>query len=127
MRSVLMLCLIPALVGCSNDAIKADAELDGNWVETLSRTDTITFEKLDSSDSFNLNRGVEVLDGMSKPKYRSGTYLYTLGDGNISLKWLLSSNSAYEEYYFRLKGNRLRVGNFYDAPSGAILEFEKLE
>jgi len=127
MRRTLLLFSILPVLGCSNDAVTTENEIGGKWVEATSRTDTISFEMLDNSAIFNLYRGVEMLDGESKPKYRSGTYLYNLEDDKISLKWLLSSNSSFEEYYCRFNGNKLAVGNFYNAPYGEILEFDKIE
>jgi hypothetical protein len=127
MRRVWLLFSIVPLLGCSSDAIITENIIEGKWVEATTRTDTISFEIIDKSAMFTLSRGVEFQDGVSKPKYRSGTYLYNLDKDKISLKWLLSSNSEFEEYYFRINGKNLDVGNFYKATYGEILEFDRLQ
>jgi hypothetical protein len=99
----------------------------GRWVEVISRTDTISFEEIDNLEFLTLSRGEELLEGVSKPKYKSGPYEYTLREENISMRWLLSSNTNFNEYYFELDGNRLFIGNFYEATFGDILEFERIE
>jgi hypothetical protein len=43
------------------------------------------------------------------------------------MRWVLSSNTNFNEYYFEVDGNRLFIGNFYEATFGEILEFERME
>ena len=77
----------------------------------------------------NLNRGRELRDGnpYTLPKYGSGPYDYTLLNDKISLRWMLSSNSNFNDYGFEMSGNTLFIGNFYDSPSGDLLTFERLD
>ena len=122
----LTLCIL-LLAGCSSDALPTGEDLGGQWVEVTARLDTISFDRLETSEIFRLNRGVEVQDGVAIPKFRSGMYLYSVEPNAIALKWLLSSNSEFEEYYFSLRGGRMSVGNFYNAPYGDRLVFVKLD
>lgn len=115
---------------CLLSCTKADLPLNqppkGTWVELNSRSDTIRFQRIDDLEFFTLTLGIEGANGIGLPKYGSGMYLYTLGADYISMRWLLSSYSEFKTFYFRRSGNRIHIGNFYDAPYGEILKFEKL-
>jgi hypothetical protein len=43
------------------------------------------------------------------------------------MRWLLSSNTDFKDYLFKMQGHSLFSGNFYEATFGEILEFEKIE
>tara|TARA_R110000823_G_scaffold255888_1_gene377871 strand:- start:90 stop:320 length:231 start_codon:yes stop_codon:yes gene_type:complete len=75
----------------------------------------------------NLNRGKEIRNENLVPKLKSGTYVYKIIEENISLRWILSSNSNFNDYYFKISGNKLNIGNFYGSTSGETLSFEKLD
>ena len=70
--------------------------LEGTWIETAIRTDTIVFTTNSISGSLMLNRGIA--------KTGSGPYAYEISNDSIKLKWLLS-NSVYSDrrnYFFKL-------------------------
>ena len=94
---------------CSKDDTKSQtsASLIGKWVETETRMDTLFFESIDDVDFMNLNRGKELRNGNLLPKPHSGTYIYKLLEEKISLNWVLSSNSNFNDYYFEVIDNRL--------------------
>jgi hypothetical protein len=118
------------LSGCANDQINMTYPpgVEETWVEVNTKTDTLTFGSLGGeSPIMNLRRGRELRNGHVLPKAHSGLYEYTLlPDDRISIRWMLSSNSAYNEYYFKRSGRMLTIGNFYESPSGAIVTFERL-
>ncbi len=124
-----LLIFVLAYLGCSKDDanIVPSSELKGKWVETETRKDTLSFESLDNLEIMNLNRGKEISDGNLLPKPGSGPYKYKLSEEKISLNWVLSSNSSFTDYYFKIIGNHLNIGNFYGSASGEILTFEKLD
>ena len=128
MKHVLILCVLTFL-GCSKDGkdVVASSDLKGKWIETETRMDTLSFESLDNQDIMNLNRGKEIRDGNMLPKSGSGPYKYNLLEEKISLNWVLSSDSSFKDYYFKIIDNRLNIGNFYGSKSGETLIFEKLE
>jgi hypothetical protein len=114
---------------CSKDDTKSQTStsLKGKWVETETRMDTLFFESIDDLDFMNLNRGKELRNGNLLPKPHSGPYIYKLLEEKISLNWVLSSNSDFNDYYFKVIDNRLNIGNFYDSTSGETLTFERLD
>ena len=114
---------------CSKDDTKSlnSTNLKGKWIETETRLDTLSFESLDDLEIMNLNRGKELSNGNFMPKPKSGPYTYILLEEKISLNWVLSSNSSFNDYYFKVIDNRLNIGNFYESTSGEILTIEKLE
>lgn len=103
------------------------ADLKGKWIDTETRLDTLVFEPIETSEIFNLKRGKEILNGHLLPKSGSGPYYYNLDKDKISLRWMLSSNSNYEDYYIEIIENKMNIGNFYGSTSGDTLAFEKLE
>ena len=126
MRYGLILFLLVSLA-CSKD--NADdlnsSDPKGKWIETEIGMDTLFFESLDTMEIMNLNRGTETRDGL--PQYKSGPYLYKLVEKGISLKWMLSSDSNFNDYYFEMNGNSLKIGNFYGSTLGDFLTFERLD
>jgi len=128
MRYALWFCAL-IFLSCSKDDTETpiSAELKGKWIETETRKDTLFFESLDDLDIMNLNRGMELKDGNMLPKPKSGPYKYKLLEEKISLNWVLSSNSEFNDYYFQIIDNQLNIGNFYGSPLGETLTFEKLD
>tara|TARA_R110002072_G_scaffold299044_1_gene473873 strand:+ start:899 stop:1306 length:408 start_codon:yes stop_codon:yes gene_type:complete len=110
-----------------NSNLENSNDLIGKWTETQSRMDTLSFESLDNLAIMNLNRGKEIRNENLVPKLKSGTYVYKIIEENISLRWILSSNSNFNDYYFKISGNKLNIGNFYGSTSGETLSFEKLD
>lgn len=107
----------------------------GTWVESISGTDTIVFspEYDGQFPVFNLNRKFRITDGYTLPGYFSGPYWYILRENSISINWFLSSNSAFNRYYFKLmpEGNQLKIASFFSDPpeplSGDTLTFTKIK
>ena len=113
-------------LGCTKNRDNYDVTLEGNWVEATSRLDTLEFYTIDDSDFFELKRGFEMRNGSRLPKYGAGLYTYQVSVSDIHLKSLLSSNSEFLVYPFKLKSKTLQIGDFYNASSGKILTFKKL-
>lgn len=120
--------LLLIIFSCSkNDKQTEDLpELSEKWIEVETRTDTLSFALLGGKEVMFLNRGKEIRNGNMLPKSNSGHYQYWLEDEKISLYWMLSSNSNFNDYYFKIVGNRLNIGNFYSSTSDDILTFERL-
>ncbi len=105
-------------LGCAGET--PEMILRGNWVEVKKTTDTLSFITLFNDQEFAVLKRAEL--------YRSGPYHYeVLPDNKISMHWSLASTITPDEYYFKIKGNELTIGNFYDSPSGAILTFRKTD
>ncbi len=121
--------IILTLLNCSKKDIKntTSADLKGKWVEAAMKTDTLSFESLENLEIMYLNRGVEMKDGYLLPKAGSGPYVYKLSQEKISILWMLSSNSSYNDYYFNRLENRIEIGNFYGSETNEILTFERLD
>ena len=116
-------------LSCSKDNsdLVNSSNLKGKWIETQTRMDTLSFESLDNLAIMNLNRGKESQSGNLVPKPNSGPYEYKFIEENISLRWVLSSNSNFNDYYFKIIGDKLNIGNFYGSTLGETLTFEKLD
>ena len=102
--------------------------LTGKWVDVDHPTDTLTFLVVGGVNYFNLRRGMEMRNGVSRPKIGSGPYRYKLpGTEVISLNWSLSSDSAYNDYYFKQSENTLTIGKFFDVSTpGVMLTFNRI-
>lgn len=124
-----LIIFVLAFLSCSKDStdMGASSELKGKWIEAETRMDTLSFESLDGLEIMNLNRGKEIRDGNLLPRSGSGPYKYKLLEEKISLYWMLSSDSKFNDYYFKIIGDKLNIGNFYGSTSGEILTFEKLD
>jgi hypothetical protein len=87
------------------------------------KTDTIVFspEYDGQFPIFNLNRGFRD-DNPHLPKYCSGPYWYILGENSISVNWFLSSNIAYNRYYFEMTPGKVefKIGNFFTDPTATF-------
>tara|TARA_R110002020_G_scaffold163548_1_gene349594 strand:+ start:368 stop:757 length:390 start_codon:yes stop_codon:yes gene_type:complete len=118
-----------SFVCCSKDDTESltSTSLKGKWIDTETRLDTLSFESSGDLDIMNLNRGKELRNGNLVPKPKSGTYTYKLLEEKISLNWMLSSNSNFNDYYFKVVDDRLNIGNFYGSTSGETLTFERLD
>lgn len=117
------------LFSCSKNESKPKDAIDfnGKWVESSARIDTLFFETLDNSDVMQLLRGTEIRDGNLLPKSFSDLYEYRIEKDKIGLYWQLSSDSNFNDYYFKLNSNLIEMGNFYESELGEILNFEKLK
>ncbi len=119
--------VLVALISCDKNDIE-NSTLNGVWIETVHKTDTLVFDNQYSG--FILNRGTEMRNGYLLPKYLSGPYMYEIENDSISLLWSASSSSYTNKYYFKvdLKNNQIKIGNFYDNSinTGVILTFRKV-
>jgi len=95
--------------------------LQGLWIETTLRLDTIDFENLAFSTS-----DPPTFDFRSQP-YRS-LYNYSLRTDSILLRSFFSSYSGFYSYYFRREdARRFMIANFYNRPGlPARIRFERL-
>jgi hypothetical protein len=101
------------LVGCEKNTIEK-APINGIWVETTQKMDTLVFDN--QHPSFNLKRGSELRNGYLLPKLSSGLYSYEIGKDSISLNWILSSSSYRNNYYFfklDTESDLIEIGNFF--------------
>jgi len=123
-----LLIFVIVLLGCANDNLTTQVTLEGKWVEINTNTDTLTFGLLGGQEAVILSRDKEMRDGFLLPKSGSGSYDYKLLTDQISLRWHLSSNSAFTDYYIKQTGNRMEIENFYSTTAiGTIQTFEKLK
>lgn len=119
--------VLVALTSCDKNDIE-NSTLNGVWIETIHRTDTLVFEN--QFTGFILNRGTEIRNGYLLPKYLSGPYMYEIENDSISLRWSASSSFYANKYYFKsdLKNKQIKIGNFYDNTinKDEILTFTKV-
>ncbi len=129
MKSFLIVFLVFVLISCSDDDtnIISPISLNGKWIEVDTKSDTLTFNTWDDLEIMILDRGKEVRNGILLPKFKSGSYTYRLSEGKISLNWMLSSNSAFNDYDLKVSGKTMNIGNFYNSSSGTVLTFEKMD
>lgn len=115
-----------SFVCCTEDNPNIGVELDGQWVEVSNRIDTLTF--ISEQEFMTLDRGKEFRNGFLLPKTGSGSYDYKLLEREISIRWHLSSNGLFTEYYFEQTGNKLQIGNFFNnSATGNVLTFERID
>ena len=129
MKTTLLLTLVIvslSFLNCSKDRNKL---LEGQWVEVNQAGDTLVFETDKFEGQFELKRGKEWRGEYLLPKYNSGYYSYLVEDESISVKWMLSSSSGSQAYYFKIdeENEQLKVGNFFidSLSTEEIFVFEK--
>ena len=114
----------------SFEGIKVE-QLEGVWVEKTGRLDTIFCDDILEGKYFLLGRGKEVSNGHTVPKRGAGHWKYQVSPNSdtISLNYLLSSNSRFNNYYFKIGHHTMKIGNFYDSAmaENRELTFVKLE
>lgn len=122
MKPAIIAVLIWIVMSCTDDQsgminVKA---LRGDWVEMKNTTDTLSFATLFFDDR-------ELMYLKRAELYRTGPYAYELlPNDKISIHWLLAGTMTFHEYHFKVTGDKLSIGNFYDSPSGEILTFKKI-
>lgn len=129
MKYFLIAVIVVIVMACDtndNANLSTSPAVQGLWVETGTRTDTLRFQSIDGTNLMTLSRGREFRSGHWLPKPRSGPYNYKLEGGKISLYWLLSSKSSFTDYNFRKEGDLIEVDNFFDSPSGPTLTFQRI-
>ncbi|MEK6480035.1 hypothetical protein WJR50_21005 [Catalinimonas sp. 4WD22] len=101
--------------------------LDGSWVESVDKADTLVFRRGESF--FLLNRGKEERNGHLLPKYGAGMYEYSIDDDTISVRNLVSSFLGFYNTFINIEQDRLIIGDFYqkDTTSQQSLIFEKIQ
>jgi len=111
-NSLLIGLLFFLLLSCEKNTVEKDL-IDGIWVESIHKMDTLVFDKHDPS--FELKRGTELRNGYLLPKYSSGTYSYEMGNDSISLRWMLSSSYNSNDFYFKFdsENDEIVIGNFF--------------
>lgn len=106
-----------------------NSALNGIWVEVNHKTDSLVFDN--QATVLNLNRGTEMRNGYLLPKDHSGPYWYEIKNDSISLRWMASSSSYANKYYFKpdIKNKEIKIGNFFvdSINSGTILTFTKVK
>lgn len=127
MKYILFTLLI-TFSSCSknNDINIVSNNLEGKWIEFEARMDTLYFQPFDNKNSMKLNRGKEIINGYLLPKYGSGYYRYYIDAEKIYLNSAFSSDSNYKDYFFKISGDTLFIGNFYNSILGKNLTFIKL-
>lgn len=92
--------------------------LSGTWIEEVNKADSLVFLPMYDGQNpiFRLQRGFDSIDGYWLPGHLSGPYWYKLEKDRISISWLLSSDSRYHPYYFRISDDKatIKIGNFFD-------------
>ena len=82
------------------------------------------------NDWFDFKRGKEIRNDYLLPLSASGFYDYSITEDSISLRWQLSSNSQFMNYYFKLDSQKeqIEIGNFFGdtLDYDEILFFEKI-
>jgi len=128
MKYGLVIILLLTVLSCTNDNVSTMTDLEGNWVDINTKTDTLTFGLFGDKESMILGRGREMRNGFSVPKYGSGSYEYNLLTDTISLRWVASSNLNFKRYYFNRTGTKLTIEKFFDTnTSRIILTFKKID
>jgi hypothetical protein len=122
MKYVIITVLVLGVLSCADDDfdnVNSD-DLIGEWMELNTETDTLSFEVVNGQAFMILKRAERPF---------TGPYEYKLLPNNkISIHWTLASTvNSFNDYFFKLSGDKLSIGNFYNSPSGAILTFKKLE
>lgn len=129
MKYGLGILLMFLVFSCTKDNIPTFSDLNGKWVDINTKTDTLIFKMIGDSEMMFLERGKETRNGFLLPKYGSGHYDYKLltSDNKISLRWGLSSNMSFNDYYFKQSGDKLIVEKFFDiSEDGRKLTFKKI-
>lgn len=117
----LPLILLSILSGCEKEE-SLTPKLQGEWVESSLRKDTIIFNSPDfdfGENWFDLRR-----EGMIS----SGPYEYRIHGDSISIHWMLSSCMCWETYCFEAGDEDFFIGKFYTSEEikSDRLRFEKI-
>ena len=116
MKTMLLICIsvILSLRSNENNNPQDFTSLKGKWVETDTKTDTLSFELSGASEWMVLSRGKEMRNGFLLPKSGSGPYNFKIKLGEISLLWSASSDANFHDFYFGQTADTIVIGNFYD-------------
>lgn len=99
--------------------------LNGVWVHTDTKTDTIDFNTrmFTSKKTFELRRGKEKRNGYELPKIGSGIYTYEITGDSIYLRDIISSYGGSLPYYFKMDPNRrsFEIASFAPFTGGLMM------
>lgn len=129
MKKAITLILLIVVFSCADTSDQPlPLSLEGQWVDQLTKTDTLEFLRLeDGSSLLNLRRGREMRNGHDLPKAGSGLYTFSLGKNSITLQFSLSSFYNPTDYYFSQNALELKIGRFFDSEnSSEVLTFRKI-
>lgn len=120
MMRALIIVLALTIPGCADHKYTTmPRDLTGVWANVDDPDETLSFEYLGEMNIMILKRSVLL---------RTGAYQYKiLPDGKINVHWLLSASTATHDYPFVFSGKEFTIGNFYEASSGTILTFRRLQ
>lgn len=128
MKAGFLFILAISLLDFADDNSIAQTKLNGKWIDIDSKTDTLTFLVVSEHDYVQFDRGIEITNGVLRPKIGFGPYYYKILADKISLRWTLSASTDYNEYHFNQVGDTLIVENFYDLGSkGEMQTFVKVK
>lgn len=108
-----------ALPWLSFEQATISTSLTGKWVDVNTKTDTLTFESVDTKSYLILTRATISCFGL---------YSYNLQSENkISLSWSYSSIEGAKEYSFKQSGDFIEIEEFYCMKEGGKkLTFKRL-
>jgi hypothetical protein len=109
----LFLWLCFALYACKGNSVDDPNILNGRWVESTGRGDTLVFNN--NTSFVEAKRGFEIKNGVRLPRIGSGLWEYKLlTNYQMEVRYSLSSNSATTKAHVELKEGNLYVANFYE-------------
>jgi hypothetical protein len=127
-RFLIVIPLFLSLWACSQKSPLSDSPVAGKFVGTEYPADTLSFPaNYDGGHpTFWLGRGK---DTTGLPLSNSGPYWYYLKGDSIHVEWFLSSTITWTPHYFFVKGNTLKIGNFFrpEIPDSVVLTFSRIE
>ncbi|GAA4827630.1 hypothetical protein GCM10023331_10580 [Algivirga pacifica] len=112
---------------CSNQDAVTPTQLEGQWINVNTPTDTLFFKSMENMEVMTLHRAMEIKNGVEQPESGSGTYQYRLTEGSIAIKSLFSSSMIFDDYYFNVEEMQFSIGAFYGSDNGKLLHFEKID
>jgi len=120
--------LVVILFSCTDNNLTPLRDLNGKWVETTRRKDTILFDQnIDSADKlFFIFKSDKEIKGYNK--LYSSIYEYKVIGLKISIYNTLLSCYCFTDYKFSTSNGKLLIENFYSQKStGQIETFEKIK
>lgn len=111
------------ILSCTKEA--ENNPYKGLWIRMDNPTDTLSFGIEFSEGFFVLKRGFEPVNGNILPKAGSGPYMFRIIKDSIDILPAWSSAMVYRRYYFRVKGNEMEIGDFFEGAK-PVMTFRKL-
>ena len=117
-----------SLLDYNDNNLLTQTKLNGKWVDINTKTDTLTFLVVGEHNYVQLDRGLEMRNGVLRPKSGFGPYYYKILPDKIFLRWTLSASTEYNDYHFNQTDDSLVIENFYDLNSkGTKQTFKKIK